>query len=150
WFSRAVFPSSQRRARSASPVGRSLKSSCAIRKCREATEAAQTGWREARARQGEASIEGRHSRVFAELTTPSVPIKVASRNLIGVAATFEASPYRARASCPPLRGGESGRNICCALLCAALFGVPDVPAQDAVSINLKQAVEMSLRNSREV
>src|SRR5213594_5023724 len=42
------------------------------------------------------------------------------------------------------------RNIWCALLCAALFGVPEVPAQDAVSINLKQAVEMALRNSREV
>src|SRR5207249_11958072 len=42
------------------------------------------------------------------------------------------------------------RNIWCALLCAALLGVPEVPAQDAVSINLKQAVEMALRNSREV
>src|SRR5262249_7006757 len=34
---------------------------------------------------------------FAELTTPSAPIKVASRNLIGVAAT------------PPLRGGDCFR-----------------------------------------
>src|SRR5437667_3410 len=42
------------------------------------------------------------------------------------------------------------RNIWCALLCAALLGVPEVPAQDAVSINLRQAVEMALRNSREV
>src|SRR5213078_4257414 len=41
-------------------------------------------------------------------------------------------------------------NISCALLCAALLGVPEVPAQDAVSINLRQAVEMALRNSREV
>src|SRR3989442_3653680 len=41
------------------------------------------------------------------------------------------------------------RNIWCALLCAALLGVPEVPAQDAVSINLKQAVEIALRNSRE-
>src|SRR5437762_11914239 len=38
------------------------------------------------------------SRVFAELTTPSAPTKVASRNLIGVAAT------------PPLRGGECSRS----------------------------------------
>src|SRR5438093_10354303 len=42
------------------------------------------------------------------------------------------------------------RNIWCVLLGAALLGVPEVPAQDAVSINLKQAVEMALRNSREV
>ena len=42
------------------------------------------------------------------------------------------------------------RRIWCALLCAALFSVPEVPAQDAVSINLKQAVEMALRSSREV
>jgi len=69
----ATFPSSQRRG------------GCAINKCRGATEAAQTGWSD------------RHGRVFAELTTPSAPIKVASRNLIRVAAT------------PPLRGGE-----CCA------------------------------------
>src|SRR5437762_13973849 len=41
-------------------------------------------------------------------------------------------------------------NISCALLCAALLGVPEVPAQDAVSMNRKQAVEMALRNSREV
>ncbi len=38
-----IFPSSQRRARSASPIGRSLKSGCAIKKSREATKAAQTG-----------------------------------------------------------------------------------------------------------
>src|SRR5437899_6437746 len=50
------------------------------RKCRGATKAAQTGWREARVWQGEASIEDRHGRVFAELTTPSAPIKVASRS----------------------------------------------------------------------
>src|SRR3989442_15793979 len=42
------------------------------------------------------------------------------------------------------------RNIWCALLCAALLGVPEVPAQDAVSIDLKQAVEMALPNSRKV
>ncbi len=42
------------------------------------------------------------------------------------------------------------RRIWCALLCAALLGVPEVPAQDAVSINLRQAVEMALQNSREV
>src|SRR6266566_2200463 len=59
---------------------------CAINKCRGATEAAQTGWSD------------RHGRVFAELTTPSAPIKVASRNLIRVAAT------------PPLRGGECSRS----------------------------------------
>jgi len=37
-----------------------------------------------------------------------------------------------------------------ALLCLALFGVPEIPAQDAVSINLKQAVDMALRSSREL
>jgi len=42
------------------------------------------------------------------------------------------------------------RKICCALLCAALSGVPKIPAQDVVSVNLKQAVDMALRNSREV
>jgi len=42
-----------------------------LRKCREATAAAQTRWREARARQGEASIEDRQQR-FAELTTPAL------------------------------------------------------------------------------
>src|SRR5437762_922268 len=42
------------------------------------------------------------------------------------------------------------RQIWCALLCAALFSVPEVPAQDAVSINLKQAVVMALRSSREL
>src|SRR5213078_4451180 len=70
----ATFPSSQRRG------------GCATNKCRGATEAAQTGWSD------------RHGRVFAELTTPSAPIKVASRNLIRVAAT------------PPLRGGECSRS----------------------------------------
>src|SRR3989442_14901510 len=43
-----------------------------------------------------------------------------------------------------------GKICCCALLGAALFGVPGLSAQDAVSINLKQAIEMALRNSREV
>jgi outer membrane protein TolC len=37
-----------------------------------------------------------------------------------------------------------------ALLCAALLGAPALSAQDVVSLNLKQAVEMALRNSREV
>jgi len=41
-------------------------------------------------------------------------------------------------------------KTCCALVSAALFGVPELPAQEAVSINLKQAIEMALRNSREV
>src|SRR5712691_1791853 len=41
-------------------------------------------------------------------------------------------------------------KICCALLCVALFGVPALPAQDVVSLNLKQTVEMALRNSRDV
>jgi len=41
------------------------------------------------------------------------------------------------------------RKIGCALLCAASF-VPIVQAQDVTSINLKQAVEMALRSSREV
>src|SRR2546427_1004812 len=43
-----------------------------------------------------------------------------------------------------------GKICCCALLGAALFGVPELPAQEAVSINLKQAIEMALRDSREV
>ena len=71
-----AFPSSQRRG------------GCAIKKWREATETAQTGWSD------------RHTPDFAELTT------------------IEASPYRARASrparqlllscraTPALRGGE--------------------------------------------
>jgi len=42
------------------------------------------------------------------------------------------------------------RKIYCGLFCAALLGVPEGPAQDVVSINLKQAVDMALRNSREV
>src|SRR5437879_1326179 len=42
------------------------------------------------------------------------------------------------------------RKICCGLFCAALLGVPEAPAQDVVSINLKQAVDMALRSSREV
>jgi len=50
---RETFPSSQRRG-----------------SCAEQSEA-QTGWREARARQGEASIEDRQQR-FAELTTPAL------------------------------------------------------------------------------
>ena len=41
------------------------------------------------------------------------------------------------------------RKIGCALLCAASF-VPIVQSQDVTSINLKQAVEMALRSSREV
>ena len=41
------------------------------------------------------------------------------------------------------------RKIGFALLCAAFF-VPILPAQDVTSINLKQAVEMALRSSREV
>src|SRR5205809_4177882 len=67
-----------------------------LKKCRGATKAAQTGWREARVRQGEASIEDRHGRVFAELTTPSAPTKVASRNLIGVPATPPLQPEQSR------------------------------------------------------
>src|SRR5436853_4640964 len=44
---------------------------------------------------------------------------------------------------------NKSRKIGFALLCAAFF-VPILPAQDVVSINLKQAVDMALRNSREV
>src|SRR5436853_2301495 len=44
---------------------------------------------------------------------------------------------------------NKSRKIGFALLCAAFF-VPILPAQEAVSINLKQAIEMALRNSREV
>src|SRR5579862_3540715 len=45
---------------------------------------------------------------------------------------------------------NKNKGIYCALVCALLSGVPVLPAQDAVSLNLKQAVEMALRNSREV
>lgn len=38
----------------------------------------------------------------------------------------------------------------CVLVCALSSGVPILSAQDTVSLNLKQAVEMALRNSREV
>src|SRR5215471_8527673 len=41
------------------------------------------------------------------------------------------------------------REICCALMCAALFGVPELSAQE-VTLSLKQAVDMALRSSREV
>src|SRR2546426_4014054 len=66
-----AFPSSQRRARSASPIGRSLKSGCA-----ELSEA-QTGWREARARQGEASIEDRRDRKSTRLNSSHLVISYA-------------------------------------------------------------------------
>src|SRR6058998_122905 len=45
---------------------------------------------------------------------------------------------------------SKNRNIWCALLCAALLAVPELRAQDVVSLNLKQAVDMALRNSRDV
>src|SRR3989454_10564638 len=54
-------------------------------KSREATEAAQTGWSDRRAY------------VFAELTTPAAPSKVASRHLLDGAST------------PPVPGGEYPR-----------------------------------------
>jgi outer membrane protein len=41
-------------------------------------------------------------------------------------------------------------KICSVLLCLALAGVPESRGQEIVSINLKQAVEMALRNSREL
>src|SRR2546428_14052238 len=45
---------------------------------------------------------------------------------------------------------NKNREICCALVCAALLAVPELRAQDVVSLNLKQAVDMALRNSRDV
>src|SRR5437867_1236802 len=54
-------------------------------KRREATEAAQTGWSDRRAH------------VFAELTTPAAPSKVASRHFLDGAST------------PPVPGGEYPR-----------------------------------------
>src|SRR5882672_390400 len=45
---------------------------------------------------------------------------------------------------------NKNREICCALVCAALLAVPELRAQDVVSLNLKQTVEMALRNSRDV
>src|SRR5260370_41436349 len=38
----------------------------------------------------------------------------------------------------------------CGFVCALLFGAPALQAQDVVSLNLKQTVEMALRNSRDV
>src|SRR5213592_769706 len=58
------------------------------RKCREATEAAQTGWREARAREGEASIEARRNQERAGLLLRLRPAGLALR------------------ATAPLRGGE--------------------------------------------
>ena len=54
---------------------------------------AQTGWREARARQGEAPIKDRPAR-GADLTTPALLLRLRS---IGLAL---------RGATPPLRGGE--------------------------------------------
>src|SRR2546422_1422771 len=75
-----------------------------LRKRREATEAAQTGWSDRRAY------------VFAELTTPAAPSKVASRHLLDGAST------------PPVPGGEYprlnqfGKFGCgCAALCVCGF-----------------------------
>ena len=42
------------------------------------------------------------------------------------------------------------KHILSTLLCTALLGAPEIPAQDVVSLTLKQTVEMALRNSREV
>src|SRR5882724_11857184 len=58
-----------------------------LRKRREATEAAQTGWSDRRAH------------VFAELTTPAAPLKEASRHFLDGAST------------PPVPGGEYARLI---------------------------------------
>jgi len=59
---------------------------------------AEEGWRGARARQGEASIEVRPKRMPG-LTTPSASLKEASQYFLDVAST------------PPLRGGEyTGRR----------------------------------------
>src|SRR5437763_14934612 len=42
------------------------------------------------------------------------------------------------------------QKICCAFLCVLSLGAMELPAQDTVSLNLKQAVELALRNSRDV
>src|SRR5438552_3115412 len=42
------------------------------------------------------------------------------------------------------------KKISCAFLSAVLFGLPAAQGQDVVSLNLKQAVGMALRNSRDV
>jgi outer membrane protein TolC len=41
-------------------------------------------------------------------------------------------------------------KIVCSLLSVVLFGAGAASAQDVVALNLKQAVELALRNSREV
>jgi outer membrane protein TolC len=45
---------------------------------------------------------------------------------------------------------NKNKKVLLGLLCAGLFGVPALPAQEVVSLNMKQAVEMALRNSRDV
>src|SRR5258705_14008413 len=45
---------------------------------------------------------------------------------------------------------NKNREICCALVCAALLAVPELRAQDVVSLNLKQAVDRAVRNTRDV
>src|SRR6058998_2138422 len=82
-----IFPSSQRRARSASPIGRSLKSGCAIKKM---PRSHRTGadWREAVIVVSSAGLRKR-----AELTTPSATNRNGS-------IVFDV------ADSPPLRGGE--------------------------------------------
>src|ERR1051326_2271782 len=77
------------------PISSQRRDGRDINKCREASFEGAAG-REARARQREALIVVRPAKlcIRAELTTPSARKKVASRHLIGRAAT------------PPLRGGE--------------------------------------------
>src|SRR5437867_1366193 len=93
-----VFPSSQRRGgRDLNKISRSLLIS------------ERTGWREARARQGEASIEDRRNHLgrtdhyygFALSRSRFAPVcaaSVASQHLLDGASSLEASPCRARAS----------------------------------------------------
>lgn len=45
---------------------------------------------------------------------------------------------------------NKNRKILLGVLCAMFCGVPALSAQDVVSLNLKQSVEMALRNSRDV
>src|SRR5881397_1992556 len=93
-FRHSTFPSSQRRGR------RDIKNNRSVPICR--------------GRGGQFGTPSKASRTdhyygFALLRSRFAPVCaafVASRHFLDGAATFEASPYRARAPRPPLRGGE--------------------------------------------
>src|SRR5881628_3586209 len=98
-FRHSTFPSSQRRG------GRDIKNNGSVPICR--------------GRGGQFGTPSKASRTdhhygFALSRSRFAPVCaafVASRHFLDGAATFEASPYRARALRPPLRGGEYSSQI---------------------------------------